>query len=309
MEFQMFKAKFHIGSKSIQSATLSKTADSVQEFIDQVKQDALNAQLANQSIFDEDHFGPDFAEQAADVQKHMELTKRFVSSVISGVHKNAILQGPPGLGKSHVVAQALRDAGKIEKQDYYVVKGHITPTNLFLLLCMMRNPGQVLVLDDCDDVFNTDLGFNLLKAALDPDYRTVSFQSQRVPIVNGVAVGDFEFNGTLIMCTNIALTTNRASRKSQHMGAVLSRAIQWPLNWDTPQRKFAQIYNMVVGEDYLSREERTTLSEKQKLNLLKFIWANLNDIKELDLRLPQKIAAEMKVNESWSETCKVFLGV
>lgn len=305
----MFKAKFHFGSKSAQSATLSKTADSVQGFIDQVKQDALNAQLANQSIFDENHFGPDFAEQAADVQKHMELTKRFVSSVINGVHKNAILQGPPGLGKSHVVAQALREAGKIEKQDYYVVKGHITPTNLFLLLCMMRNPGQVLVLDDCDDVFNTDLGFNLLKAALDPDYRTVSFQSQRVPIVNGVAVGEFEFNGTLIMCTNIALTTNRASRKSQHMGAVLSRAIQWPLNWDTPQRKFAQIYNMVVGEDYLSREERTTLSEKQKLNLLKFIWANLNDIKELDLRLPQKIAAEMKVNESWSETCKVFLGV
>jgi hypothetical protein len=69
----MLKAKFHFGSNSAQTVELSKSADSAQEFIDQVKQDALKAQIENQSIFDEDHFGPDFAEQAADVQKHMEL--------------------------------------------------------------------------------------------------------------------------------------------------------------------------------------------------------------------------------------------
>jgi hypothetical protein len=174
---------------------------------------------------------------------------------------------------------------------------------------MLRNPGQVLVLDDCDDIFNTDLGFNLLKAALDPDNRKVSFQSQRLPVINGVAVGDFEFNGTLIMCTNVALNTNQGSRRSQHMAAVLSRAIQWPLNWDSSQRKFAQIYNMVVNENYLAVDERTALNNEQKLSLLKFIWTHLGKIRDLDLRLPQKIAAEMKANPNWVDTCRVFLGV
>jgi hypothetical protein len=254
-------------------------------------------------------FGADFEREVLDVRKHLELTQRFVRSVIDGVHKNAILQGPPGLGKSHVVIQALKAAGKIEKHDYFVVKGHVTPTSLYLLLCMLRNPGQVLVLDDCDDVFNTDLGFNLLKAALDPDNRKVSFQSQRLPVINGVAVGDFEFNGTLIMCTNVALNTNQGSRRSQHMAAVLSRAIQWPLKWDSSQRKFAQIYNMVVNDDYLAVDERTSLNNDQKLLLLKFIWSHLGKIRDLDLRLPQKIAAEMKANTNWVDTCRVFLGV
>ena len=52
-------------------------------------------------------FGDEFAEKVRDVKKHLELTKQFVASVVGGVHKNALLQGPPGLGKSHVVSEVL----------------------------------------------------------------------------------------------------------------------------------------------------------------------------------------------------------
>jgi len=254
-------------------------------------------------------FGYEFAEEVREVKKHLELTKQFVTRVVSGVHKNALLQGPPGLGKSHVVSEVLREAGLVEKKDYFVVKGHITPTSLFVLLGMLRNKGQVLVLDDCDDVFKTELGFNLLKAALDPDNRTVSFQSQRIPLINGMPVGDFLYEGTLIICTNQNPRQRTVGRAAQHMAAVLSRAILWPLQWDTAERKFAQIYNMVVDADYLSNDERTCLNEQQKNELLQFIWSNLKGIKDLDLRLPQKIAAEMRTNSQWVETCKIFLGI
>ncbi len=254
-------------------------------------------------------FGEEFGERVRDVKKHLELTKQFVASVVGGVHKNALLQGPPGLGKSHVVGEVLREAGLVEKKDYFVVKGHITPTNLFALLGILRSKGQVLVLDDCDDVFKTELGFNLLKAALDPDNRTVSFQSQRVPLINGMPVGDFVYEGTLIICTNLDPRKRTVGRAGQHMAAVLSRAILWPLQWDSVERKFAQIYNMVVDADYLSADERTKLNEQQKLALLRFIWSNLDAISDLDLRLPQKIAAEMKSNANWIQTCKIFLGI
>ena len=284
-------------------------ANSVQNFIEEAKRCAEIESLRNEIAQSEGSFSAEFSDHVDEVIKHMDLTKKFVSSVLSGTHKNAILQGPPGLGKSYVVVQALKDAGKIERQDYVIVKGHVTPGQLFVLLCMFRNKGQVIVLDDCDDVFDTELGFNMLKAALDPDNRTVSYQSQRVPVINGVAVGDFEFNGTLIICSNVAFTTNKMSRRGQHMAAILSRAVKWPLAWDTPQQKFAQIYNMVVNEDYLSREERTNISESQKTELLKLIWGNLNEIRDLDLRLPQKIAAEIKTNPDWVETCKVFMAI
>jgi Cdc6-like AAA superfamily ATPase len=228
---------------------------------------------------------------------------------VNGTHKNAILQGPPGLGKSHVVTQVLHDAGKVEKKDYFVVKGHITPTNLFVLLGLLRNKGQVLVLDDCDDVFKTELGFNLIKAALDPDNRTVSYQSQRMPLINGMPVGDFVYDGTLIICTNQDPRRLTMGRAAQHMAAVLSRAILWPLQWDTRERKFAQIYNMVVNADYLAIDPNMTLDVQQKKDLLQFIWDDIGNIQDLDLRLPQKIAVEMKTNANWRETCKIFMGI
>lgn len=254
-------------------------------------------------------FGAGFDLEVRDVQKHLALTKQFVRSVVNGTHKNAILQGPPGLGKSHVVTQVLQEEGKIEKKDYFVVKGHITPTNLFVLLGLLRNKGQVLVLDDCDDVFKTELGFNLIKAALDPDNRTVSYQSQRMPLINGMPVGDFVYDGTLIICTNQDPRRLTMGRAAQHMAAVLSRAILWPLQWDTTERKFAQIYNMVVNADYLAVDPRTTLDVQQKKDLLQFIWDDVGNIEDLDLRLPQKIAVEMKTNANWRETCKIFMGI
>lgn len=254
-------------------------------------------------------FGAEFQKNVEEIQKHLELTRGFVQSVLQGVHKNAILEGPPGLGKSYVVQQALKSAGKVEKRDYYVLKGHVTPVNLFVLLGLLRNPGQVLVLDDCDDVFRTDLGFNMIKAALDPDNRYVSYQSQRIPLINGVPMGDFEYNGTLIICTNVAMLPARNTRRGQHMAAVLSRAVVWPMHLETMQSKFAQIYNMTINEDYLSKDIRTKLTDEQKIQMLQFIWSNLTELKELDLRLPQKIAAEMKANDQWVSTCKIMLRI
>ena len=261
------------------------------------------------SSIDAAMFGAGFDIEVREVQKHLALTKQFVRSVVNGTHKNAILQGPPGLGKSHVVTKVLQEEGKLEKQDYFVVKGHITPTSLFVLLGLLRNKGQVLVLDDCDDVFKTELGFNLIKAALDPDNRTVSYQSQRMPLINGKPVGDFVYDGTLIICTNQDPRRLKMSRAAQHMAAVLSRAILWPLKWDTPERKFAQIYNMVIDADYLAFDPQTALDVKQKKDLLQFIWDDIGNIQDLDLRLPQKIAVEIKTNTNWRETCKIFIGI
>jgi hypothetical protein len=255
-------------------------------------------------------FTPALVTQIADVQAYQTRTEKFVSKVLKGTHKNAILQGPPGLGKSFVVAQALQTAGLTEGEDYKIVKGHITPLQLFNLLYLYRRQGQVLVLDDCDDVFQNEMGLSFVKAATDPDNRRVSYESSIKPIIAGSVVSDFVYNGTLIICSNITMNTGRQSRRGQHMAAIYSRTTNWPMGWHTRERKFAQVFNMVVHHDYLARDTRTALTADQKLDLLKFLLQNLDDINTLDLRLPQKIAAEINADPTdWQANCAPFLKV
>ena len=255
-------------------------------------------------------FTPALVEQIAEVQSYQIQTEKFVSKVLKGTHKNAILQGPPGLGKSYVVAQALARAGKIEGQDYKIVKGHITPLQLFTVLYLYRRKGQIVVLDDCDDVFQHETGLSFVKAATDPDNRKVSYESSRQPIIAGNVVTEFQFNGTLIICSNIQMVSGRQGRRSQHMAAIYSRTTNWPMGWHTRERKFAQVFNMVVNHDYLARDARTALDADQKLSLLKFMLENLDEINTLDLRLPQKIAAEMVADPTdWQASSRPFLKV
>jgi hydroxypyruvate reductase len=57
----------------------------------------------------------------------------------------------------------------------------------------------------------------------------------------------------------------------------------------------------------LAAESRTELNKDQKQQLLKFLWDNLDGVTNLDLRLPQKIAAEMKTNSNWRQVCEVLI--
>lgn len=248
-------------------------------------------------------FTPALKEQIRDVQEFQTETENFVDKVIAGVHPNAILQGPPGLGKSYAVSQALKRSGKTSPQDYIVVKGHITPTQLFLVLYAYRRPGQVVVLDDCDDVFTKDTGLEVLKAATDQDYRTIKWFSNKVPVVNGTPITEFTFKGSVIVCSNMSLTTGTGGRRDRAGAAFMSRLTKWDLKLDKRERMFAQIFNLVVNADYLSANPNTKLDTDQKRDLLKFILAHLDDIPNFDLRMPQKIAAEMLANpKGWVRT-------
>ena len=250
-------------------------------------------------------FTPALKDQIASVQQFQAVTEDFVRSVVSGVHANAILQGPPGLGKSYVVTQALKNADKIEGEDYIVIKGHITPLQLYATLYMYRRKGQVVVLDDCDDIFTKETGLEVLKAATDQDYRKVTWMSSATPVVNGTPVKDFVFNGAIIVCSNISVTTGRGGRRDRSAAAFMSRLTYWDMKLSQRERMYAQIFNLVVEADYLSRNPKTKLDIVQKRELMKFILINLDDIVQFDLRMPQKIAAEMNANpKNWKRTAQ-----
>lgn len=266
-----------------------------------------NTDLYNE-ILKDPIFTPDLKEQIVAVQKHEQLTKKFVNKVIRGVHKSAVLQGPPGLGKSYAITRALKTAGMKDGVDYFVAKGHITPLQFFQVLYMFRRKNQVIVLDDCDSLFTDPTGLEMLKAACDSDSKRVTWSSARVPVYNGKPINDFIFNGTIIVATNMSIRTGRGSSRDRAAAAVMSRLTYWPLEWDTRERQYAQIFNMVVNAGYLDSDPNTKLSDDQKVELLTFILSNLDDISSLDLRLPQKLAAEIVEDpNNWTDTAELLI--
>ena len=254
-------------------------------------------------ILNDPVFTPALKEQIQSVQDFQILTEDFVNNVVKGIHSNAILQGPPGLGKSYVVTQALKKSGKVEGDDYIIIKGHITPMQLYATLYMYRRKGQMVILDDCDDVMTKETGLEVLKAACDLDYRRVTWSSGSVPVINGTAIKDFIFNGAIIVCSNLSVTTGRGGRRDRSAAAFLSRLTFWDLRLGKRERMYAQIFNLVVNADYLSRDPATKVNAEQKRDLLKFVLENLDEIRCMDLRMPQKIAAEMNANpKTWRNT-------
>jgi len=262
----------------------------------------------SQALVDKIYYDPNFKRYTRHLKgivKKQDKIKRYVDGVVKrNTHKSSILVGPPGLGKSYVVLRSLEDARKKSGTDFYTINGHITPLQLFATLYLFRAKGQILVLDDCDNIFTNDIGINILKAATDTTQNTVSYITTNEIKIRGVVVQEFKYEGSVIICTNIDLTKGRG-RQAEHMKALDSRSTKIPFGIESSEQKFAQLLNVVLITDYVQGKE-LNISENQIYLMLDYIRVNLPRIKSLDLRLPEKIAAEMN-RRDWKAVCDLFI--
>jgi uncharacterized protein YjbI with pentapeptide repeats len=133
----------------------------------------------------------------------------------------------------------------------------------------MRKAGKFIVLDDCDGIVTDETGLNLLKAATDPTFRQVGWSSTRDlrnPTNGKLLPNQFDFNGTVIICTNVRLTTGR-SRIANHMDALRSRSVPFSLALESREDQYAQIFHMIVEKDYLKVDAATALDDIEKVDL------------------------------------------
>lgn len=263
----------------------------------------------SQSLVDQIYFDPAFKQYTRHLKgivKQEQQIKKFVDGVVKrNAHKSSILVGPPGLGKSYVVLRSLADAGRVENTDYFIINGHITPLKLFIALYTFRAKGQIIVLDDCDNIFTNEIGINILKAATDTTQNTVSYISNTQIKLDGAVIQEFKFEGSVIICTNIDLSTGRG-RQAEHMKAVDSRSTKVNFGIKSVEEKFAQLMNVVLITNYL-KQKKLYLNDQKIYMMLDYIRVNLPRIKSLDLRLPEKIGSEMMNRKDWKEVCDLFI--
>jgi hypothetical protein len=216
--------------------------------------------------------------------------------VATGKCKSLIVSGAPGLGKSFTILAAL-DAHETE---YEVIKGSISAVGLYIALWNAREAGQVLVLDDCDAVFDEGVAVNLLKAVLESGKkRRVSWRKQ-ASWLDELGIDDsFDFEGGVVFLSNIPFAKRIASGSpiGKHLAALIDRSYYLSLGVDSDREIIARIRQIapVILADLDLDAEQTT-------EVLDFIADHRDRFYGLSLRLVTQVAELMQADpDNWQE--------
>lgn len=224
-----------------------------------------------------------------------------------GVNRSLIVSGPAGLGKSFTVEQKMK---KLENAGHVVtyIKGYVRPLSLYRLLYNARFQHCVLVFDDSDSIFADDVSMNLLKAACDStETRNLHWLSRSIDKIedeDGEPIpANFEFEGSVIFITNYDFDDliARGSRLAPHFEALVSRSHYLDLAMKTKLDYVVRI-KQVVGQGMLRDKN---ISDYDASILVDFVEANMDNLRELSLRMVIKLATLMKMDYvNWQKLAK-----
>jgi hypothetical protein len=241
----------------------------------------------------------------ARISERFNILEALTDSCIAGNSRALIVSGPAGLGKSYTVEKKLEEWDP-SGNNYAITKGYVRATGLVKLLYAYREEGQVLVFDDADAIFFDDISLNLLKAVCDTtERRVVSWLSEGRLLdeeTGELVPRSFEFNGTVIFISNYDFDAmiDRGHKLAPHLQAMVSRAHYLDLAMKSRRDYLVRIRQVVAQGllDFLDIEEQA--------DVLTFIEAYSESLRELSLRMALKIASIRKTNNSnWEKVSKV----
>lgn len=247
-----------------------------------------------------------------DDQIDMRISERFdvLDTLSQGTTKGdiraMIVSGAPGLGKSFTVERVLSEHDE-SGETYTIVKGYTRPTGIVKLLYQFRHPGNIIVFDDADSVFNDDVSLNLLKCVCDTtERRIVSWLSEGKLVDEETAEvipRSFLFEGSVIFITNLDFDylIERGHKLAPHLEALVSRAHYLDLTLKTKRDYLVRI-GQVVEQGLLDH-----LDIEAQADVLTFIEAYSHRMRELSLRAVIKLGALRSTNKNWEKIAKITM--
>ena len=240
--------------------------------------------------------------------ERFEILDEMTKAVKSGDVRAMIVSGPPGVGKSFGVERQLQKADLFntlaeKKPKFEVVKGAMSSIGLYAKLYEFAEKGNVVVFDDCDSILMEDLSLNILKGALDSSERRWISWNTDSRLLRSEGIPDrFEFKGAAIFITNIKFEHVKSKRLRDHLDALESRCHYIDLAIDTNREKILRIKQVVKDNDMLGRYE---FEDSVKDELVSFVEANQDKLRELSLRMVLKLADLRKsFPKSWQAMAK-----
>jgi hypothetical protein len=236
------------------------------------------------------------------ILKAFSTIGRITQGTIDGAFRATIISGPPGLGKSYTVDEAIRkyDPNGVNTKKITAV---LSAAGLYTELWDHREEGQILILDDCDSVFDDVKSLNLLKAACDTQKtgtRTLNWGTKSQLFSNrdgGPVENRFDFNGTIIFITNIDFDDmiEEGHRHAPHYDAFRDRATYISLGMKTRKEYMMRVEQIA---DSLFKDENATCRKE----VLGFMWKNIDSFKSINARLVSKlIGYRQTMPTDWKE--------
>lgn len=241
------------------------------------------------------------------LRERFDILNDMTQAAVDGVVRGMVVTGPPGVGKSFGVEQVLNEnrmfdkmAGKRDR--FQVIKGASSAIGLYKVLFENADKGSVLVMDDCDTVLHDETSLNLLKAALDSGKKRMLSWNTDSALLRREGIPDrFEFKGSVIFITNLKFEGTRGKLKD-HLDAIMSRCHYLDLTLDTMRDKFLRCKQLVA--DGMLDEYK--FEKKQVSQLMNYMAANKENLREVSLRMVTKIADLMKHNPgNWKRYTEV----
>lgn len=228
------------------------------------------------------------------LRERFQILDDMTKAVKEGNVRAMIVSGPPGVGKSFGVESVLQKADLFntlaeKKPKFEVVKGAMSAIGLYAKLFEFSAPGNVVVFDDCDSILMEDLSLNILKGALDSSSRRFISWNTDSRILRSEGIPDrFEFKGAAIFITNIKFEHVRSKKLRDHLDALESRCHYIDLQMDTTREKILRI-KQIITDGMLDRYDFDNI-DIVKHELVEFIEANKEKLRELSLRMVLKLA-------------------
>jgi predicted AAA+ superfamily ATPase len=229
------------------------------------------------------------------LRDRFEILDDMTRAVKKGDVRAMIVTGPPGVGKSYGVEKVLSKhdvfadvANDSKLKKYEVVKGAMSAIGLYSKLYEFSDKKCILVFDDCDSVLLDDLSLNILKAALDTSKRRMIHWNTDSRLLRSEGVpNSFEFKGGAIFITNIKFDHVKSKKLQDHLEALESRCHYLDLTIDTQREKVLRIKQVVTEHGMLDSYD---LTDEAKLEVVNFVDANKDRMRELSLRTVLKVA-------------------
>lgn len=240
------------------------------------------------------------------IKKTYRSIEIMVNSIARGISPSLIISGNAGIGKSYTVKQVLDKMGV----QYQFAKGYCKATGLFKLLYENRNPGQVVVIDDNDNIFQDEIALNILKAALELNKsRTIGWLSEKefTDEDGEVIPRYFQFQGSVIFLTNLDFDSliKTGNKLTPHLQALESRSLYLDMAIKTRREVMMRI-RQVIEESDLSTSRG--ISKHLETKMLDYLTTNVDRLKELSIRTYEKLAAIVETDPMfWEDLADTFL--
>lgn len=189
--------------------------------------------------------------------------RELTQMVGQGFSNSLLVCGPGGMGKSYTVLETLAE----QDINYQMLRGFASPAAFYNFL--YEHSDELIVIDDCDNIFKDMTGLNILKAVLETaEIRRVAWISPS-PLVD---IDQFDFTGRIIFLTNLNLT-----RLSKHMEALLTRVHVYRLDL-TPGEVLQRMKHIAIHYEYKG------VKKPDRLKVVRYIRDQHDHIPGLNIR-------------------------